>query len=234
MTQKIQIFQHVLFEGPALIQEWADENGHTISLTKFFAGDPLPEIDSFDMLIVLGGPMGVGDLQEFPWLEEEIRFIEQVINKAIPVLGICLGAQLIARALGSKVYRGEYTEIGWYPVTFLADNFPKSVQEHIPADPVVYHWHGDTFDLPNGAKLLAETSATPHQGFFYDDKVIGLQFHLETNEQAVENLLANAADELVDGIYIQSLEKMRKTQQYFQPNKNLLFAILEYLSKGPQ
>jgi len=231
MSLRIQIFQHVEFEGPALIGDWAAQNKHHITLTRFFAGDALPEIGSFDLLIVLGGPMGVYDVEQYPWLEKEIDFIREVLNRKVPIFGICLGAQLIAAALGAKVYQGGYKEIGWFPLTILKGNFPSEVHNHIPAEPVVFHWHGDTFDLPENSKVMASSTATPHQAFIFNDNVIGLQFHLETTEQAVKNLLEHVGNEVVEGRYIQTPEQMLATQQYIEDNRKFLDAILDYLSK---
>ena len=231
MSLRIHIFQHVQFEGPALIGDWAHENNFPVTLTRFFADDPLPAIRSFDLLIVLGGPMGVNDVHQYPWLQEEIDFLKEILGEKIPVLGICLGAQLIAKALGSSVYRGAHKEIGSFPISVAKDNFPEEVKKQIPADPVVFHWHGDTFDLPENSKILASSTATPHQAFLYNDNVIGLQFHLETTEQAMRNLVEHAGDEIVAGRYIQTSQQMLRTTQYIDDNKILLYALLDYLGK---
>ena len=231
MSLRIHVLQHVPFEGPALIGDWALDNNHSMTFTRFFAGDHLAEIHSFDMLIVLGGPMGVDDIRQHPWLAEEVRFLQTILERKTPVLGICLGAQLIAKALGARVYRGIHKEIGWFPVHTRQQNFPVELQKHIPAKPVVFHWHGDTFDLPEGSRVLARSTATPNQAFIYDHNVIGLQFHLETTITAVENLLEHAGDEIVEGRYIQTPEQMLTAQQYIEPNKYIIFAILNYLSK---
>ena len=231
MSLRIHIFQHVEFEGPALIGAWATDNTHQITITRFFAGDPLPAINSFDLLIVLGGPMGVNDVQQYPWLKEEIIFLKEMLNEKKPILGICLGAQLIAQALGSRVYQGSCKEIGWFPLSIVKNNFPPEVQKQIPAKPVVFHWHGDTFDLPENSRVLASSTATPHQAFICNNNVIGLQFHLETTEQAVKNLLKHAGDEVVEGRYIQTPKQMLATRQYIEDNRKFLCAILDYLSK---
>ena len=231
MSLRIHILQHVEFEGPVLIGDWAVNNNHAITYTRFFKGEPLPAPNSFDLLIVMGGPMGVEDVQQYPWLKEEIHFLKTVLAETIPLLGICLGAQLIAKALGSNVYQGSHKEIGWFPLSLTQHNFPAELQKQIPIEPVVFHWHGDTFDLPENSKVLASSTATPHQAFIYNENVIGLQFHLETTKPAVENLLKHAGDEIVEGRYIQTPEMMLTTQQYIESNRNFLYAILNYLSK---
>ncbi len=229
MSLRIHIFQHVEFEGPALIGDWAVENKHPVTVTRFFKGDPVPAIHSFDLLIVLGGPMGIDDIQQYPWLREEIDFLQEVLAQKKPILGICLGAQLIAKALGSSVYQGRQKEIGWFPLSIFKNNFPKELQKQIPDEPVVFHWHGDTFDLPGNSKILASSIATPHQAFIYNDNVIALQFHLETTRESVINLLEHAGDEIIKDDYIQTPEQMLETQQYIEDNRKLLDAILDYL-----
>jgi GMP synthase (glutamine-hydrolysing) len=231
MLLRIHILQHVEFEGPALISAWAHDHNHSITLTRFFTGDPLPAHGSFDLLIVLGGPMGIYDVQDYPWLREEIDFIKETLIRKKPILGICLGAQLIAGALGADVYRGKYKEIGWFPISIMKNNFPMEVQPHLPAEPIVFHWHGDTFDLPAGGKVLASSTATPNQAFICNDNVIGLQFHLETTEKALKNLIQHAGDEIVEGSFIQTPEQMLATLEYIEDNKRFLYALLDYLGK---
>lgn len=230
MPRKLHIFQHVDFEGPALIGEWARRFNHDISTTRFFAGDPLPDPGSFDLLIVLGGPMGVHDTLQYPWLEEEVVFLQKLLAAQTPILGICLGAQLLAKALNGKVYRGKHPEIGWLPIELHRDNFPPELRRFLPADPVVFHWHGDTFDLPADSEALASSAATPNQAFLHGDRVIGLQFHLETTKEAINSLIDNCGEELDDGPYVQSADQMLADSQHIDANRVLLNGLLEYLS----
>jgi GMP synthase-like glutamine amidotransferase len=193
------VLQHVSFEGPGLIATIAAERGVQMSICRLYDEDPLPRMDELDGLVVMGGPMSVHDTAQHPYLAEEARLIVSSIDQQIPVLGICLGAQLIAHALGASVYPGRDQEIGTGTVTLTREG---------RSDPVVgasdqpelsvVHWHGETFDLPGGATLLAESDSYPHQAFRVGKRVYGFQFHLE-----VDRALATAwAEHLPDGVEI--------------------------------
>ncbi|RKX39776.1 MAG: amidotransferase [Verrucomicrobia bacterium] len=207
---KLHWLQHVPFEGLGIIEEWARAQGAETSVSQLFNNDPLPEVESFDWLVVMGGPMGIYDHKEHPWLVAEKQFIKNAIDAGKTVLGICLGAQLIADVLGAKVYAGPQKEIGWFPIR-RAEGAPEIIPEELTA----FHWHGDTFGIPEGAVRLASSEACQTQGFIYNDHVVALQFHLETTLESMEALIENCADELVhvDGVgssvYIQTAEQMR-------------------------
>jgi len=138
---KLHWLQHVPFEGLGIIEEWAETNSFEFSCTRLHADEQLPRIGSFDWLVVMGGPMGIYDHEEHPWLVAEKRFIKNAIDAGKTVLGICLGAQLIADVLGAKVYAGPQKEIGWFPIR-RAEGAPEIIPEELTA----FHWHGDTFD----------------------------------------------------------------------------------------
>ena len=157
------VFQHVSFEGLGCIENWLREQHYSICTTRFFAGDAIPNIDAVDFLLILGGPMSVNDEQLFPWLIEEKKFIQEMVEKNKPVLGICLGAQMIAASLGAKVYPHSEKEIGWFPIHATPpaehNNFFR-----FPDETYVFHWHGETFDLPLGASRLARSVSCKHPG----------------------------------------------------------------------
>ena len=197
----IHWLQHVEFEGLGCIAPWLEENGHDVSCTRLWAGDELPPTCTIDGLIVMGGPMGVTDHAEFPWLAAEKAFIKEIIAHNKPVLGICLGAQFIADALGADVWPGRNKEIGFYVLTGDGAFFPKEF--------MAFHWHSDTFGIPDGAVRLASSEATENQAFLYKDNVLALQFHLETTEESLLQLYKNASDEITDAPFIQPLEAMR-------------------------
>lgn len=221
----LHYLQHVPFESPGYILNWAEENNLEVSSTRFYQDDyQLPDQQDFDVLVVMGGPMGVYDHADYPWINEEADFIRQTIDADKPVLGICLGAQLIASALGAKVYPGT-KEIGWFPVQKITSG---KFFENFPDGQTVLHWHGDTFDLPEGATLLAYTAVTKHQAFEFNN-VVGLQFHFEMGKDNVAEILANASDDLIDEPYIQDADTIANEDRFFNQNKDILYSILDKL-----
>lgn len=223
----IHYLQHVPFEGPASIQGWAEARGHSITCTRLFAGDALPEIREIDMLIVMGGPMNVYEEKKYPWLAGEKRHIERAIAANKAVLGICLGAQLIADALGSRVYANKHKEIGWFPVqkTEQAGKIPAFGA--LSDEMVVFHWHGDTFDLPQGAIHAARSAACENQAFIYDGRVAGLQFHLETTRSGAAEMIRNCGHELVDGPFIQPAEAILSREENFESINKAMWKLLD-------
>ena len=205
---KIHYLQHVPFEDPANILVWAENRGHTVSKTLLYDGAVLPPMDDFDWLVIMGGPMNIYEEESHPWLVEEKKFIEQAISGGKTVLGICLGAQLIADILGGRVYKNKYKEIGWYPVALTGEAKNSPVFGALPDKFTAFHWHGDTFDLPPGAVRVAESEGCANQGFEYDGRVIGLQFHLESSLESIKRLIRHCSAELVEGKYIQNPAEM--------------------------
>ena len=225
----IHWIQHVPFEGLGNIKEWVIANNHQLTCTRQFKGDFLPTLDSFDMLIVMGGPMGVYDTDKYSWLTEELEFIKSAIKANKPVLGICLGSQFIAAAMGAKVYPGPTKEIGWFPINIKSNDGIFSFNSD---SPTVFHWHGDTFDLPSNATLLASTNEVPNQAFMIDNSVIGLQFHLEQTEETLKGMIENCGQELTQGgVKIQSAEEIINEKNFFEENKKAMFGILELLTR---
>lgn len=200
---KLHWLQHVPFEGLGYIQQWAEPKGFDISCTRLFADEQLPAVERFDWLVVMGGPMGIYDHEEHPWLVSEKEFIKASIDADKIVLGICLGAQLIADVLGARVYPGPQKEIGWFPIR-RAEGAPEIIPEELTA----FHWHGDTFYIPHGAIRIASSDACKNQGFVYNDRVVALQFHLETTPESMDALIENCRHELVDAPFIQTAEQM--------------------------
>lgn len=221
--------QHVPFEGLGSIERWLEETGCETTHTRFYASETLPEITHIDLLIVMGGPMSIYDEVQFPWLVEEKRFIRQAIESGKAVLGICLGAQLIAAAMGARIYRNREKEIGWFPVRSVASGgsgcFP------FPSEVEAFHWHGETFDLPAGAAHLARSEACENQAFQLGETVIGLQFHLETTPYAVHKIIENCRDELVSAPYIQrEAEMIAAAQNNCNTVNNLMKNILDFIT----
>lgn len=226
----IHFLQHVPFEGLAGIRGWIERGGHTVGCTRLYAGDAFPRPDSLDLLIIMGGPMGVYDEEVYPWLKAEKAFIRAVIDAGRRVLGICLGAQLIAEVLGARVYPNDRKEIGWFPVTrsAMADTSPFG--SLLPAEFMAYHWHGDTFDLPPGAVHLAQTPVCRHQAYAVEGRILGLQFHLETTPESARELIEHCADELVETPTVQSAGAMLADNRHYAELNRLMVALLEGLS----
>jgi GMP synthase-like glutamine amidotransferase len=193
---RIHVFQHVAFEGPGALGPWALARGHSLSYTRLYAGGAPPAPDEYDWLIVMGGPMGVHDEKELPWLIAEKRALEAVLKTRKPVLGICLGAQLLADVLGARVTKNPEREIGWFPVELDAAARATWLGEAMPASFTPFHWHGDTFGIPQGAVPLGSSGACAHQGFLFGDRVLGWQFHPEVTRESLEALIENCGAEL--------------------------------------
>jgi GMP synthase-like glutamine amidotransferase len=195
------VFQHAPFESLAGIASWLAARKARVGYTRFFEKAKLSSLNDLDLLIVMGGPMSVNDETELPWLRDEKQFIREAIRSGLPVLGVCLGSQLIASALGARVYRNAQKEIGWFPVEAVptdADVF------HFPGGFQAFHWHGETFDLPPGAIRLARSAACANQAFQVGRRTLGLQFHLEVTPGAVRAFIDNGGGELRPAPYIQS------------------------------
>ncbi len=233
---RVHVLQHMPHEGLGSIADWLTAVGADVSFTHFFAAYKLPDLANIDMVIALGGPMSVNDEVTLPWLVAEKAFLRDAITQGKAVLGICLGAQLIASALGARVSANACKEIGWFPVTAVTDHeavfcFPPVID--------VFHWHGETFGLPSGAVHLARSAACEHQAFQIGRKVIGLQFHLETDVASAtafvdaDNNEPEAHRELVPAATIQSAEHILATPMnaYGQINA-LMVRVLEYLAEG--
>jgi GMP synthase-like glutamine amidotransferase len=199
------IFQHLSFEGPGTIQPWLINAGYEITFTVFSEKAYFPAIDTVDFLVVMGGSMSVNDEDKFPWLSSEKQYIRDLIATGNPVLGICLGAQLIASSLGAKVYQNIEKEIGWFPVKGLQTT-PANFQ--FPISFPALHWHGETFDLPEGAVLLASSEACKNQAFQYGKNVLAIQFHPEVNREILENFCFHFKNELVPGKFIQTEDEI--------------------------
>lgn len=220
--------QHVPFEGLGSIESWLQVAGYQISSTQFFNSEHLPEIEDIHFLIVLGGPMSVNDEAQHPWLVKEKEFIKRCIEAEKSVLGICLGAQLIASSMGSKVFPNSAKEIGWLPVEAVQSESTSVFR--FPNETVVFHWHGETFSLPPSAVQLAKSKGCENQAFQIGKKVIGLQFHLETTPASAQAIVENCRDELVEGAYIQpASEILSITDERYSSINTLMGSILGYL-----
>jgi GMP synthase-like glutamine amidotransferase len=228
---KIHHFQHVPFEGLGSIEEWITLNGHSLTSTRFFESAVLPEISDIDWLIVMGGPMSVKDEKQYSWLAEEKKFIRKAIDTGKVVIGICLGSQLVSAALGAKVYKNKEKEIGWFDIELTcfakADKLFFDMEDRLK----VFHWHGDTFDLPENAIHLAYSKGCKNQAYIYKDRVLALQFHLEPTQNSLRQMIDFGRDELISGKYVQTEQELLNQSQLIEVNKKILFTLLDRLAK---
>jgi GMP synthase-like glutamine amidotransferase len=230
---RVHYLQHVPFEGLGSIGPWLEGAGHRISGSRLYASPELPSPGSIDALVVMGGPMSVNDEGEYPWLAREKRLVRDAIDSGKPVLGICLGAQLIASALGSKVYRNAEREIGWSPVEGISSDDPSLFR--FPPTTLAFHWHGETFDLPPGATRIARSAACGNQAFQLGGSALALQFHLETTPESARLLVKHCRDELTPSTFVQSEELIlsAKAEAYAIINQEMA-RVLSFLFGSAQ
>ncbi|MBN1791448.1 MAG: type 1 glutamine amidotransferase [Bacteroidales bacterium] len=229
--KKLKIFciQHVPFEGPAIIRDWALRKGHEFTTLNLYSNDEFPDIGNLDWLVIMGGPMSVHEHEPYPWIKKEIEFIRRAIENSKVVLGICLGAQLIAKALGVQVSRGEHPEIGWFPVRINRHAAQKTGFGFLPEEITPFHWHQETFDIPPGAMHLASSALFPNQAFLYRDRVLALQFHFEMDLNAIQEIILHSGAEPSPEEYVQRAGVILENKQHISNNNELMRRILDKL-----
>ncbi|HUX12545.1 MAG TPA: type 1 glutamine amidotransferase, partial [Spirochaetia bacterium] len=219
------------FEGPGSIADWADLNGVLPQSVPMYEGGILPRASDVDLVVVMGGSMGANDVENFPWLVPEREFLAEVIELRKPVLGICLGAQLIASALGAAVTPNREREIGWYPVELEHHGAAFDLFPGAPAVHTVLHWHGDTFALPERAVRIARSKACDNQGFLYRDHVLALQYHLETTAESLASMVDNSSDYLAPGTYVSGRKELLDGfERHGSTNRQIMFGVLDALA----
>ena len=224
--KRIHYLLHVPFETPGYIEDLAQQYKCTSSASRLWERTEFPSLEAFDLLIVMGGPMNIYQYDKYPWLIDEKKFIGTAIDSNKTVLGICLGSQLIADVLGCTVIPNRCKEIGWYPIHLTAQTAVSPAFKNIPATFTPFHWHGDTYPVPPGAIRLGSSSACGNQGFIFDNKVVGLQFHLEMTEPNLQGIIDNCRNELVIDDYVMSAQAiMEDAKRYTTPS----IAIMEQL-----
>lgn len=219
---RIAILQHVPHEGPAALAQWARVHNHETTVHPLYVQPALPAPDRFDCLMVLGGGMSVHDTAIHTWLEPERALIRTAMAGGIPVIGICLGAQQLAHALGARVFPNPAREVGFWPIRRVNDTLP------LPPTVTACHWHGDTFDLPENTNLLAESDACRNQIFATSDGLgLGLQCHLEATPEWVDACCVHDADYLIPGPWMQDAGRLRAERAAYPAMHAALFDLLD-------
>lgn len=249
MTLRIHALYHVDFEELSYIKQWADRQGHSIAVTRFYKNDPLPAQDSFDWLIIMGGPMGIHDETDFQWLADEKAFIQQSIEEGKTVVGVCLGAQLIADSLGANVAPSGIKEVGWLPIQLTKQGLAHPLLKELPKDEfTVFHWHGDGFECPEGATPIATSQVWANQGFIYQTSkhkalgtwVLGWQCHFEVTKKSMVDMVAHRQPYIQEAMIehpdsVQSADEIVELgDKYIEDNNAWLSTILDNLVKSGQ
>ncbi len=193
----VQIIKHIDIEGPGTIGDFLNDNGISSNVIDIFNGEPLPNsLSDTSAVIVLGGPMNAYEENKYPFLRPENEFLKEVIENGLPALGFCLGAQLIAKAKGALVKQNPQKEIGWFKVSLTENGLSDPMFQGFQGEPDVFQWHGDTFDIPEGAVKLAESELCPNQAFRLGHNIYGLQFHVEVTDKMIYQWLDAYRDEV--------------------------------------
>lgn len=219
---------HAPFEKLGAIETWINEKNYQHSTTHTYKGEQLPDISNFDFLIIMGGPQSPLKVDQYPYLRDEILLAKKVIEHNKPLLGICLGAQLIGEALGAKTERSPNKEVGAYPIEVTKDGLEDPLFKLFPQQFDVMHWHNDMPGLPEGGKLLAKSAGCPRQAFSYGDRVYGFQFHLEMTPEVIKGMLEHCPEDITQGKYIRTPEEILATN--YQPINHKLIIALNYLA----
>lgn len=225
--------QHVPFEGPGHLAVWCQERRHFLTTIEVWQNRGLPLPEEFDGLFILGGPMNVDEEGKYPWLGPEKKFIARAIFDRKPVLGICLGAQLLSVVLGGTVREMLEKEIGWFPVELTRAGRDSSFFSSFPDEFMAFHWHGDSFSIPPHAIHLAQSDACDEQAFVYKNQVVGLQFHLEASEQSIAALIDNCGEDMCCGRYIQDPYAIASCANHAPVAQGLLSRLLDNLISSP-
>lgn len=222
--------QHVEHEDLGGIGPWLKSGGFEVTRTRLHAGEALPSAAAVDWLIIMGGPMNIYQYRRHPWLREEKRFIDQAIVRGVPVLGFCLGAQLIADVLGGRVVRNEHTEIGFFDVYNTADSNRSAHLAGLPERFKALHWHGDRLEIPPGAVRLQKSDGCVNQSFNWGPRVLALQYHLEARPGDIKRWLQVETPK--PQRYVQSGRKILSQRREFTANARYLRKIFENMAAG--
>jgi GMP synthase-like glutamine amidotransferase len=221
----IHIIQHVYFEHPGYLVPYMQQQQFNVTYTKIFENTAFPALNDIDVLVIMGGPMGVYEEDIYPSLKQEKKFIRSAMDAGKKVLGICLGSQLVAEAAGARVYPHTEKEIGWWPVQLVKSGQSAVITKGFPDEFITFHWHGDTFDLPSGAHQLFKTNACSNQGFLIGTQVAAVQFHMEATSDLINGMIAHNGDQLIPAPHVQS------EQQILQQVPGMMEQQFSYISR---
>lgn len=227
-TFRICSLEHAEAEGAGKIAAWTVRRGYPLQVVRLDRGEALPALEDFEMLVIMGGAMNVYQDRDYPWLPGERALVAAAIQAGKVVLGVCLGAQLIADALGGRVVQNRVKEVGWFPVRKCT---PHELFASFPEECTAFHWHGDTFGLPVGAVRIAESEACANQAFVFGDRVVGLQFHVEVTPEAVRGFLVGADDYLQPEKWVQTASALREAAPDLSETDRGLEVLLDGLAK---
>lgn len=228
---RIHSLQHVPFEDLGSMRPDIQKHGYSLTTTHWYQDDTPPAVDDFDVLIVMGGPMGVYDETQYPWLAKEKILIAAAIQAGKKIIGFCLGAQLIACVLGAKVTRNAHREIGWFPIDVATAASEHPIAKILANCNEVFHWHGDAFALPANAQLIASSQACVHQAYIIDEQIYAFQFHLETTETSARALIENCSADLDNSTYVQTAEEILRDKEKFSAINHAMSLVLARILK---
>ncbi|MGV8838406.1 type 1 glutamine amidotransferase [Cellvibrio sp.] len=231
---RIHSLQHVPFEDIGSMASDFRTRGYALTTTHWYRGDLAPAVSDFDALVVMGGPMGIYDEAIYPWLADEKILIKETIAAGKIVLGVCLGAQLIADVLGGKVTRNPHKEIGWLPIIINPTAAIHPIAQVFARYPNVFHWHGDTFALPPGAVHLASSEGCANQAYVFQDQVYGFQFHLETTPASARALIEHCAEDIDGSRYTQSAQTILASDEKFAQINHAMSEVIAIIFGSEQ
>jgi GMP synthase (glutamine-hydrolysing) len=226
---RVHYVMHVTFETPGIIENWARDRGYQFTGTLTSGGERLPNAADIDFLIVMGGPQSPMRTDEYPYLKDEMELVSEIIQQHKPVIGFCLGSQVIAEALAAPTQQSPNKEVGFFPVQLTEDGRRDPVLKDLPAEFEALHWHYDMPGIPLGAVLLAKSAGCPHQAFRFGDRVYGFQFHMEPTRDSTKPLLKKGADDLAPSQYTQTAEEIMAAD--FESMNRRMIYILDTITK---